>query len=92
MAISDEIWPRVSRPYITYTVRTPHDSEVVITLENVPQDWGWVSEFGIDTPSSALRALLDDLADLMNGYNHDGSDIGTRFFGRVRVGDETLMW
>ncbi|MEE2059979.1 hypothetical protein [Rhodococcus artemisiae] len=77
---------------IVYTVSTPHDSEVVITLENVPQAWGWVSEYGVETASSALRALVDELADLLNGYNRDGVEIGKRFFGRVRVGDRTLVW
>jgi hypothetical protein len=90
--------PAVSDPIadapagISYTVSTPHDSEVVIALENVPQEWGWVSEYGIETTSAALRALVDALADLMNGYNRDGLDIGTRFFGRIRVRGETLAW
>lgn len=91
--------PAVSDPIadapacIAYTVRTPHDAEIVIMLENVPRTWGWVSDDdGIETTSPALQALADGLADLMNGYNRDGADIGKRFFGRVRVGDVTLVW
>lgn len=77
---------------IIYTVSAPHDSEIVIALDNVPQEWGWVPEYGIATVGPALRALVDELADLMNRYNRDGADIGKRFFGRVRVGGETLVW
>ncbi|MBF6285669.1 hypothetical protein [Nocardia cyriacigeorgica] len=79
-------------PQITYTVDTPHHGCIDITIDNVPPEWGWVREDGIDLISPALQALADELADLMNGYNHDGSDIDKRFFGRVRIPDLTLVW
>jgi hypothetical protein len=75
---------------ITYSVETPHDSSIVITIDNVPSQWGWISTDGVETISPALRALADELADIMNGYNYDGPDIGKRFFGMVRVPGETL--
>jgi hypothetical protein len=77
---------------ITYSVETPHDSSIVITIDNVPSRWGWISTDGVDTVSPALRALSDELVDIMNGYNYDGTDIGKRFFGKVCVPGETLAW
>lgn len=77
---------------IIYTVSTPQDAGIVITINGVPPDWGWVSIGGIEEVGPALRALADELAELMDGYNHDGANIGRRFFGRVRVGGETLVW
>jgi hypothetical protein len=32
------------------------------------------------------------LARIMNAYNHDGTDTGRRFFGKVRAGDTTQIW
>ncbi|MFG1782441.1 hypothetical protein ACGFIU_08370 [Rhodococcus oryzae] len=89
-AVHDPI--RDAPPGITYLVETPHDAGVVITIDDVPRDWGWVSEDGIETVSPALRALADDLAEIMNGYNRGGADIERRFFGSVRVRGETLVW
>ncbi|RZL80441.1 MAG: hypothetical protein EOP32_17010 [Rhodococcus sp. (in: high G+C Gram-positive bacteria)] len=90
LAVSDPIGD--APPGITYAVETPHDAGIVITIDGVPPDWGWVSEGGIETVSPALRALADELAELMNGYNRDGTDIDRRFFGSVRVRGETLVW
>jgi hypothetical protein len=47
-------------------------------------------EGGANTKSPALRALGDELADIMGSYNYDGTDIGKRFFGKVRAQRETL--
>ncbi len=77
---------------ITYTVETPYFGTIVISIDGIPEDWGWVSEYGIETVSPALRALVDELTDIMNAYNHDGSDIDKRFFGKVRARGETLVW
>lgn len=77
---------------ITFSVETPYDSSVVITIDNVPREWGWVREGGADTVSPALRALADELADIMDSYNYDGSDVGKRFFGQVRAQGEALRW
>ncbi|WP_072753190.1 hypothetical protein [Rhodococcus maanshanensis] len=89
-AVHDPI--RDAPPGITYLVETPHDAGVVITIDDVPRDWGWVSEDGIETVSPALRALADELADIMDGYNRGDADVGHRFFGSVRVNGETLVW
>ncbi|TJZ75928.1 hypothetical protein FCG67_18040 [Rhodococcus oryzae] len=89
-AVHDPI--RDAPPGITYLVETPHDADVVITIDDVPRDWGWVSEDGIETVSPALRALADELAEIMNGYNRGGAEAERRFFGRVRVCGETLVW
>ncbi|RMI27822.1 hypothetical protein [Nocardia stercoris] len=78
---------------ITFAVTTPHDGSVVITLDNVPREWGWTHADGIETVSPSMRALAAALSDLMNSYNRAGSDIGRRFFGAVRINDgETLVW
>jgi hypothetical protein len=77
---------------ITYSVETPHDSSIVITIDGVPSQWGWIRTDGVHIISPALRALADELADIMKGYNYDGPEIGKRFFGMVRVPSETLSW
>lgn len=77
---------------ITYTVETPYFGSIIVSIDGIPQDWGWVSEDGIETVSPALRALADELTDIMNAYNHDGSDIDKRFFGKVRARGETLVF
>ncbi|MFC9790071.1 hypothetical protein [Rhodococcus sp. NPDC127528] len=77
---------------ISFTVETPHDASIDITIRGVPRDWGWDGEDGVETVSASLRALAGELAAIMNGYNRNGSDAEKRFFGRVRVGSETLEW
>ncbi|RDI18905.1 hypothetical protein DEU38_1192 [Rhodococcus sp. AG1013] len=73
-------------------METPHDANIDITIRGVPRDWGWDGEGGVETVSAALRALAGELAEIMNGYNRNGSDIEKRFFGRVRVDGQTLEW
>ncbi|NUS44000.1 MAG: hypothetical protein HOQ24_09970 [Mycobacteriaceae bacterium] len=77
---------------ITFAVATPHDTGVAITLNDVPREWGWIHADGIETVSPSMRTLAAALSELMNSYNSDGTDIGRRFFGTVRVDDETLAW
>ncbi len=77
---------------ISYEVDTYFDSEIVITISSVPRDWGWQHNGGIDLVSPSLQALVNELAAIMNGYNHEGVDIAKRFFGKVRVDGETLTW
>jgi len=77
---------------ISFTVETPHDASIDITIRGVPRDWGWDGADGVETVSAVLGALSGELAEIMNGYNRNGSDIEKRFFGRVRVGSETLEW
>ncbi|MTE14204.1 hypothetical protein [Nocardia aurantiaca] len=67
---------------LTYIVETPYDAGILITVGNIPPGWATDAD-GFD--SSALRALVEELTDLMNAYNHDGSDIAGRFIGRVRT-------
>ena len=77
---------------ITFSVDTPGDFSIAITIDRVPSEWGWVREDGIVTVSPALLELADALAEVMNGYNHEGPDVGTRFFGTVRAAGKTLVW
>lgn len=77
---------------ITFDVYTRDSNSIVITIKDVPLQWGWVTEMGVSVVSDALRALAHELADIMNAYNHDGSDIEKRFFGWVRTESEILSW
>ncbi|NUP25975.1 MAG: hypothetical protein HOQ36_00795 [Nocardia sp.] len=77
---------------IEITVDLPHHGCIDITIDNVPREWGWVLDDGIECVSPQLQELATELADIMNGYNCDGSDIAKRFFGRVRIPDFTLVW
>ncbi|MBF6066295.1 hypothetical protein IU500_31655 [Nocardia terpenica] len=77
---------------IAYRVDTPFDGRIVVTIDGVPREWGWVLEDGIELVSPALRALADEVAEIVDAYNHEGTDIDRRFFASVRVGDETLIW
>ncbi|WP_280508739.1 hypothetical protein [Nocardia flavorosea] len=77
---------------IEITVDLPHHACIDITIDKVPREWGWVVEDGIERVSPQLQELATELADIMNGYNFDGSDIAKRFFGRVRIPELTLVW
>ncbi|MGW0183076.1 hypothetical protein [Nocardia sp. NPDC003345] len=77
---------------IEIRVELPHHGCIDITIDCVPRDWGWVVEDGIEQVSPALQELARELAEIMNGYNCDGSDIAKRFFGRVRIPEFTLVW
>ncbi|MGV9838820.1 hypothetical protein ACWDUL_32110 [Nocardia niigatensis] len=67
---------------LTFTVETPYDAGILLTVANIPRDWASDAD-GFD--SAALRGLVEELTDLMNAYNHDGTDIARRFLGRVRT-------
>ncbi|MGI5218669.1 hypothetical protein [Nocardia sp. CA-290969] len=77
---------------IEIMVDLPHHACIDITIDNVPREWGWVVEDGIERVSPQLQELATELAEIMNGYNFDGSDIAKRFFGRVRIPELTLVW
>lgn len=77
---------------IRFEVEARHDCEIVVTISCVPTAWGWQHDDGIDVHSPALCALVDDIAVIVNSYNHFGNDIMPRFFGRVRVEDRTVVW
>lgn len=91
LAVLDPIWDAPAE--VEYQVSALTDeASIVITVEGVPRQWGWQGEDGPETVSPALRALAQELAEIMNSYNHDGENIGKRFFARVRVPQETLVW
>lgn len=77
---------------VGYDVVADGDSVIVVTIESVPPDWGWVDDAGVATVSPELRALADRIADVVDGYNAVGTDGVPRFFGRVRVPGHTLVW
>ncbi|RDI63857.1 hypothetical protein DFR76_109197 [Nocardia pseudobrasiliensis] len=77
---------------ISYSVDVPFDGRIVITIMDVPPGWGWVLDEGCRTVSPALRTLAGELAEILAAYNHDGADVGARFFGGVRTEDATLVW
>lgn len=69
-------------------------SSISIRVKNVPCDWGYVMEdrYGngqeCEFPSPSLRAVGQELADIMNAYNFDDSDsmvdhFHVRFYGHV---------
>ncbi|MFE2955936.1 hypothetical protein [Nocardia tengchongensis] len=67
---------------LTYTVEAPAEAGILITVSAVPAAWATDAD-GFD--SVGLRALVAELTELMNAYNHDGADIDRRFVGRVRI-------
>jgi len=78
---------------IYYSVEAPYYLRIVITLENVPREWGWVVDvWGLENISPKLQALVDELAEILEDYNCGGTDVGKRFFGNVKVGGITLIW
>jgi hypothetical protein len=83
---------RAAPVQIKYSVETPAHGRIMITIEGVPHDWGWVQRDGVEIVSPELQLLADELAELMNDYNYDGTDTNRRFFGNVRVPGTTLVW
>lgn len=77
---------------IRIEVEVHHGCEIVVTISCIPPAWGWFRDSGIDIYSPALRALVDELASIVAGFDHSGDDITNRFFGRVRVEDTTVVW
>ncbi|MCZ4520378.1 hypothetical protein O4220_17835 [Rhodococcus ruber] len=77
---------------IRIEVDVDHACEIVVTISCIPTDWGWYRDGGIDAYSPALRALVDELASIVNSFDHSGDDITNRFFGRVRVEDTIVVW
>ncbi len=77
---------------VTFDVVADGESAIVVTIEAVPQSWGWGNHAGVDVVSPELQAVADRIADVMNGYNDRGPGGVPRFFGRVRVPGHTLVW
>ncbi|WP_433590293.1 hypothetical protein [Nocardia sp. CA-145437] len=67
---------------LTYSVEAPAEAGILITVGAIPRGWATDAD-GVDSP--ALRVLVDELTDLMNAYNHEGTDVARRFIGRVRT-------
>ncbi|GAB2538524.1 hypothetical protein [Nocardia heshunensis] len=67
---------------VSYLVDTPFDAGIRVVVDRVPRAWGWPDGY---SESEALRELLAEVTDIMNAYNHDGSDIDRRYHGRVEV-------
>ncbi|MVU82514.1 hypothetical protein GPX89_35450 [Nocardia sp. ET3-3] len=67
---------------LTYTVDAPFDAGIRVSVAAVPRGWGWPDGY---TESPALRDLIAEVTDIMNAYNHDGTDIDQRYHGRVEV-------
>lgn len=77
---------------IEFEVDAPYDAGIVITIRSVPNSWGWQRDSGIDVVTPALQALAEELVEIMNSYNHNAKDVTRRFFGRIRVDSQTLVW
>lgn len=77
---------------LTVAVSTPFADQIVVTIENIPVAWGWeTDEFDRITATRDLRRLASELAEIIDSYNHDGSDVGPRFFRTIRAQQTTLI-
>lgn len=77
---------------VTVTVRTPFADQIVVTIADIPPEWGWESdEYGRTTATADLRGLADELAEIIDSYNHNGPDVGPRFFRTIRAQETTLI-
>ncbi|RJO70053.1 hypothetical protein D5S18_29805 [Nocardia panacis] len=79
---------RAAPASLVYSVDTPYEGRIDITIDGIPPEWGWTAS----GPSPALSALAAELSDILDEYNRDGTDIGRRFFGGVRAGETTLLF
>ncbi|MEV6061731.1 hypothetical protein ACIGO9_26005 [Nocardia asteroides] len=77
---------------LTVSVSTPFADQIVVTIDDIPQDWGWESdEYDRIAASEDLRRLAAELAEIIDSYNHDGADVGPRFFRTIRAQQTTLI-
>ncbi|MFD4357803.1 hypothetical protein ACFWPK_31095 [Nocardia sp. NPDC058519] len=77
---------------LTVAVTTPFADQIVVTITDIPPSWGWEpDEFDRITATEDLRRLADELAEIIDSYNHDGSDVGPRFFRTIRAQETTLI-
>lgn len=90
LAITDPI--ATAPAEIKFGVRSEHfagGGAIDITVKNIPAAWGWterVNERGytVRYVAPALKVLAVDLRQIMDAYNHNGSDLfDLRFYGRV---------
>ncbi|MGW6425352.1 hypothetical protein ACWF82_21995 [Nocardia sp. NPDC055053] len=79
-------------PELTVAVSTPFADQIVVTIDDIPPAWGWEpDEFDRTTATADLRRLADELAEIIDSYNHDGADVGPRFFRTIRAHETTLI-
>ncbi|MFC9661629.1 hypothetical protein ACFVJ5_15440 [Nocardia sp. NPDC127606] len=77
---------------LTVAVTTPFADQIVVTITDIPPAWGWEpDEFDRITATEDLRRLADELAEIIDSYNHDGADVGPRFFRTIRAQETTLI-
>ncbi|MFE3544967.1 hypothetical protein ACFXK0_18570 [Nocardia sp. NPDC059177] len=77
---------------VTVSVSTPFADQIVVTIDHIPPGWGWeADEFDRTTATGELRGLADELAEIIDSYNHDGTDVGPRFFRTIRAQEMTLL-
>ncbi|MFC9965839.1 MULTISPECIES: hypothetical protein [Nocardia] len=77
---------------LTVAVTTPFADQIVVTIDDIPPQWGWESdEFDRIVATRDLRALADELAEIIDAYNHYGPDVGPRFFRTIRAQQTTLI-
>ncbi|MEV0063845.1 hypothetical protein [Nocardia sp. NPDC050718] len=77
---------------LTVAVSTPFADQIVVTIADIPPAWGWESdEFDRTTATADLRRLADELAEIIDSYNHNGADVGPRFFRTIRAQETTLI-
>ncbi|UGT53754.1 MULTISPECIES: hypothetical protein [Nocardia] len=77
---------------LTVSVYTPFADQIVVTIDDIPPSWGWeFDEFDRTTATEDLRRLADELAEIIDSYNHDGADVGPRFFRTIRAQQTTLI-
>ncbi|WP_278265151.1 hypothetical protein [Nocardia sp. AG03] len=77
---------------VTVSVSTPFADQIVVTIDDIPPEWGWESdEFERTTATADLRGFAEELAEIIDSYNHDGSDVGPRFFRTIRAQQRTLL-
>ncbi|MFC4125099.1 hypothetical protein [Nocardia rhizosphaerae] len=77
---------------LTVAVDTPFADQIVVTIDDIPPAWGWAAdEFDRTAASADLRSLADELAEIIDSYNRDGTDVGPRFVRTVRAGRTVLV-
>jgi hypothetical protein len=65
----------------------PSPVPVAMTIKNIPEDWGWTTEFDgwgnpIRTATPAMVALYREIENIHAAYNYDNSDAMTDYFDR----------
>lgn len=67
---------------IKFGVRQPHFGKIIITVKNIPAEWGFTTREGSgpdEFPTHALYDLGSALTEIGNAYSYDNSDIMTDY-------------